>query len=67
MTGTKATVRRFPAIKRRNTRCGIKPFKTKEILLQKKTKKKQSILKKNGQVIKTIIVSRKSRYFSGKN
>ena len=47
MTGTKATVRRFPAIKRRNTRCGIKPFKTKEILPQKKNKKKTVNIKKN--------------------
>ena len=46
MTGTKATVRRFPAIKRRNTRCGIKPFKTKEILPQKKNRKKTVNIKK---------------------
>ena len=52
MTGTKATVRRFPAIKRRNTRCGIKPFKTKEILPQKKNKKKTVNIKKKRTINK---------------
>ena len=41
----------------------IKPFKIKEILPQQKI----IDIKKNGQIIKTINVRRKSRYFSGKN
>ena len=41
----------------------IEPFKIKEILPQQKI----IDIKKNGQIIKTINVRRKSRYFSGKN
>ena len=41
----------------------MKPFKIKEILLQQKIVD----IKKNGQIIKTIRVRRKSKYFSGKN
>ena len=60
MTRTNATVRRFPS----SARCIvqqriIKPFKIKEILPQQKT----IDIKKNGQIIKTINVRRKSRYF----
>ena len=37
MARTKATVRRFPAVGRRNTRGAVKPFKMKEILPQQET------------------------------
>ena len=64
MARTKATVRRFPAIERRNARCStVKPFKIKEILPQQKTVN----IKKKGEIIKTINVRRKLRYFSGRN
>ena len=36
MARTKATVRRFPAIERRNARGTVKPLKIKEILPQQK-------------------------------
>ena len=61
MAETKATVRRFAAVERRHR--GINPFKIKEILPQQKIVN----IKKNGQIIKTINVRRKSRYFSGRN
>lgn len=41
----------------------IRPFKVKEMLPEQKSVE----IKKNGQVIKTINVRRKSRYFSGRN
>ena len=41
----------------------IRPFKIKEILPQQKTVN----IKKNGQIVKTMNVRRKSRYFSGRN
>ena len=41
----------------------IKPFKIKEILPEQKT----VVIKKNSEIIKTINVRRKSKYFSGKN
>ena len=63
MARTKAIVRRFSAIEKRNTRGTVKTFKIKEILPQQKTVD----VKKNGQIIKTIRVRRKSRYFSGRN
>ena len=62
MARTKATERRFPTIERRNTRGVVKPFIIKEILLQQKTNN----IKRNGQIKKTINVTRKSRYFSGR-
>ena len=65
MARTKETVRHFPASVRRSqqrTRT-IRPQKIKEMLPQHKT----ITIKKNGQVIKTIDVRRKSRYFSGRN
>lgn len=37
MAKTKATVRRFPTIERRNARSVVRPFKIKEILGQQKT------------------------------
>lgn len=64
MARTKATVRRFPAIERRNARGTVKPLKIKEILPQQK---KSKHLKKNGEIRKAINLRRKSRYFSGKN
>ena len=64
MTRTKsATVKNFPATERRTTRSTVKPFKIKEILPEQKTVE----IRKNGQIIKTINVRRKSRYFSGRN
>ena len=63
MARTKAIVRRFSAIEKRNTRGTVKPFKIKEILPQQKTVD----VKKNGQIIKTIRVRRKSRCFFGRN
>ena len=64
MARTKVTVRRFPAIEQSNARCStVKPFKIKEILPQQKTVN----IKKKGEIIKTINVRRKLRYFSGRN
>ena len=65
MARTKATVRHFPASVRRNQQRprAIRPLKIKEILPQHKT----ITIKKNGKVIKTIDVTRKSRCFSGRN
>ena len=74
MVRTKATVRRLPVKTRRlpvwlmNREYGIKkrkvyPFKTKETLPEQWTVN----IKKNGKVIKTINVRRKSKYFTGKN
>lgn len=37
MARTKATVKRFPAVERRNTCSTVKPFKIKEILPKQKT------------------------------
>ena len=65
MARTRATVGCFTASARRSqqrTRT-IRPFKITEILQQQKIVN----IKKNGQVIKTINVRRKSRYFSGRN
>ena len=42
-------------------RRAIKPFKIKEILPEQKTLD----IKKNGEIIETINVRRKSKYFSG--
>ena len=74
MARTKATVGRLSAAAESNfQRRMVRLFKIKEMLPQqktvnikknKKTKKKQ--IKKNGRVIKTINVRRKSRYFSGR-
>ena len=64
MARTKATVRRLPATAASDfQRRTVRPFKIKEILLQRKTVN----IKKIGQVIKTINVGRKSKYFSGRN
>ena len=64
MARTKGTVGRLPAaaasdFKRRT----VQPLKIKEILPQQKNVN----IKKSRQVIKTINVRRKSRYFSGRN
>ena len=74
MARTKTTVGRLSAAAESNfQRRMVRLFKIKEMLPQqktvnikknKKTKKKQ--IKKNGRVIKTINVRRKSRYFSGR-
>ena len=60
-----ATVRCLPVAVARSDyiQRTIRPFKIKEILPQQKTVK----IKKDGQVIKTSNVRRKSRYFSGRN
>ena len=58
-----ATVKKFPATERCTTRSTVKPFKIKEILPEQKTVE----IRKNGQIIKTINVRKKSRYFSGRN
>ena len=65
MARTKATVRRLPVAVARSDfrRRTIRPFKIKEALPQQKT----VYIKKDGQVIKTTNVRRKSRYFSGRN
>ena len=63
MARTKAaTVKRFPATERRSTRSTERSFKIKEILPEQKTAE----IRKNGQIINTINVRRKSRYFSGR-
>ena len=62
MARTKATVRRLPLVKSGFRRRTIKPLKIKEILPQQKTVN----IKKNGQIIKTINMRRKSRYFPGR-
>ena len=57
MARTKATVRRFPAVIRSDfQRRTFRPFKIKEILPEQKTVD----IKKNGQIIKTINVRKKS-------
>ena len=63
MAQTKATGRRLPVVEVRNDfqRRAIKPFKIKEILPEQKTLD----IKKNGEIIETINVRRKSKYFSG--
>ena len=75
MARTKATVGRLSAAAESNfQRRMVRLFKIKEILPQQKTvnikknKKtnKKNKQKKNGRVIKTINVRRKSRYFSGR-
>lgn len=63
MAMTKVTVRRFPAIERYKASGTVKPFKIKEILRQQKA----VYIKKNGEIIKRINLSRKSRCLSGKN
>ena len=67
MARTKLTVRRWPADFTRMTRTQkgrrICSFKIKLTLPQQKTVKK----KKNGQIIKTINVRRKSKYFNGRS
>ena len=63
MATTKATVRSFLEIERRNARGVVKLFKIKETLPQQKT----ANVKKNGQIIKRINVRRNSRSFSGRN
>ena len=65
MVRTKAIVKRLPVAIARSDfrRRAIRPFKIKEILPQQKT----VTIKKNGPIIKTINVRRKSRYFSGRN
>ena len=65
MARTKATGRRLPVVEVRNDfhRRTIKPFKIKEILPEQKT----VVIKKNSEIIKTINVRRKSKYFSGRN
>ena len=62
MARTKETMRRLPLVESGFTRRAIKPFKIKEILPQQKTVN----IKKNGQIIKTINMRRKSRYFPGR-
>ena len=72
MARTKATVR-LPVKTQRlpgwmvNREYGKKktiyPFKIKEILAEQKSVK----ITKNGQIVKTINVRRKSRYFNGRN
>ena len=75
MARTKATVGRLSAAAESNfQRRMVRLFKIKEILPQQKTvnikknkkTKKKNKQKKNGRVIKTINVRRKSRYFSGR-
>ena len=72
MVRTKATVRRLPVKTRRlppwlvNREYGkrkktIYPFKIKETLPEQRTVN----ITKNGQVVKTINVRRKSKYFTG--
>ena len=73
MVRTKVTVRRIPDKIRKlpawmvNREYGKKrtiyPFKIKQTLPAQKTVN----ITKNGQVLKTINVRRKSKYFSGKN
>ena len=58
-----ATVKKFAATERCTTRSTVKPFKIKEILPEQKTVE----IRKNGQIIETINVRKKSRYFSGRN
>ena len=74
MTRTKAIVRRLPVKTLRlpawlvNREYGTRkrtvyPFKIKETLPEQRTVN----ITKDGQIIKTINVRRKSRYFTGKN
>ena len=67
MARTKLTVRRWPADITRMARgrrgTGIYPFKVKLPLPQQKTVN----IKKNGQIVKTINVRRKSKYFNARN
>ena len=63
MVRTKATVRRLDDVRvvAREKKKKIYPFEIKLILLERKS----ANIKKNGQVIKTINVRRKSQYFKG--
>ena len=67
MTRTKLTVRRWPADITRMARGQrgrrIYPFKVKLPLPEKKTVN----IKKNGQIIKTINIRRKSKYSSARS
>ena len=63
MAMTKVIVRRFPAIERYGASGTVKPFNIKEILRQQKAVN----IKKNGEIIKRINLSGKSRSLSGKN
>lgn len=73
MARTKRAVRRLPVKTRRlpawlaNREYGKKraiyPFKIKQTLPEQKT----ANIKKNGEVIKTINVKRKSKYFTSRN
>ena len=74
MARTKATVRRLPVKTRRlpswlgnreyrTRKRTIYPFKIKETLPGQRTVN----ITKKGQVVKTINVRRKSKYFTGKN
>ena len=64
MARAKAAIRRFTVVVRSDfRRRTIKPFKVKETLPEQKSPN----IKKNEQIIKTINVRRKSRYFSGRN
>ena len=72
MARTKATVRRLPVKTTTywlvNIECATRkrivyPFKIKVTLPEQRTVN----IKKDGQVVKTINVRRKSRYFTGKN
>ena len=63
MVRTKAIVRRLDDVRvvAREKKRRIYPFEIKLILLEPKS----ANIKKNGQVIKTINVRRKSQYFNG--
>ena len=73
MAKTKATVRRLPVKTRRLPGCHVNrqhgrrktiyPFKIKETSPEQNTVN----ITKNGQIIKTINVKRKSRYFNSRN
>ena len=71
MVRTKLTVRRWPRpsrtptwlMRRRQHRRVKRPFKIKLTLPEQKTVN----IKKNGDIIKTITVRRKSNYFSDRN
>ena len=73
MVRTKATARRLPVKTRRLhawlvdreyvKKRTIYPFKIKQTLPEQKTVN----IKKNGEIIKTINVKHKSKYFTGRN
>ena len=68
MARTKATARRLmPAARSDFKRRTIYLFKIKETQPQQKTIDLKNKNKKNGQIIETINVRRKSKYFTGRN